>query len=468
MQRTKMVFTLGPATDRPGVLEKLIHLGMDCARLNFSHGTQAEHARRYYQLRSAARRMGCPVAVMMDLAGPKLRVRSFQQGGISLKARTIVRLTPRPVLGSAGIIPISYKNLAKDIHLGDPVLLDDGLIRLRVVKKEKNDVLCRVENGGLLRDHKGMNLPGLAVKVPALTVKDKKDLAFGVKLGVDYIALSFVREAEEMLRLRHFIRRAGGGAGTVAKIEKPQAIPRLEDIIQAADGLMIARGDLGVELSAEEVPVLQKRIITLANHYGRFVITATQMLQSMMASPVPTRAEATDVANAVFDGTDAVMLSGETAAGLYPVKAAAIMARIGSSAEKAPEYNRLHLQPAVVSAEDEVVAAAVKLAEKVKAKVMVVYTHTGRTARLVSRQRPSVPVYALVHAAEVQRQLQLNWGIQTALVKDRPVLENAGKKAGAYLLQRRIVNQGDRVVVLASSPRGTRTNFIKVHVIGAK
>ncbi|MCK5243035.1 pyruvate kinase, partial [bacterium] len=400
------------------------------------------------------------------------------------------------VKGHEGLIPITYKNLAAEIKVGDQILLDDGLIRLQVIKKIKPDIICRVEIGGLLRDRKGMNLPGIAVKAPALTGKDRKDLKFGLSLGVDYVALSFVRQAKEMKTLRQLIQKAGSTAGCIAKIEKPQAIPHLEEIVRASDGIMIARGDLGVEMAPEQVPVLQKRIITVANHYGRLVITATQMLQSMMDAPTPTRAEATDVANAIFDGTDAIMLSGETAAGLYPLQSAEMMSRITSSAEKAPEYNRLSLQsrldnsagrrpytslratarvaptgsrPAFsfpVKAEDKVVAAAVELAEQLKAKALVVFTQTGNTARRVSRQRPQVPVIVLARAADVQRKLQLNWGIQAFLIKSHPALEAVVEKAQKILLKQKCVQRGDTIVILASSPKGTKTNFIKVHGIG--
>jgi len=465
MQRTKMIFTLGPATDRPGVLRKLIQAGMNCARLNFSHGTHEEHARRFKKLKAESRRLGKQVAILMDLAGPKLRVGCFQKGEIQLAQQSEVRITPRKIQGVPGLIPITYPTLAREIRPHDLILLDDGLIRLRVLKKMKQDIICRVEVGGVLRDRKGMNLPSTAVKVPALTSKDRKDLDFGLQLGVDYVALSFVRQAEEMNTLRRLVRTAGSTAGIIAKIEKPQAIPHLEAIIQASDGIMIARGDLGVEMSPEQVPVLQKRIITLANHYGRFVITATQMLQSMMDTPTPTRAEATDVANAIFDGTDALMLSGETAAGLYPVQAAGMMSRIALNAEQAPEYNRLSLQPAMNSREDQVVAAGVDLAEKLKARALVVFTHSGSTARLVSRQRPLVPVIALAHSADVQRKLQLNWGIKSLLIRSRPAIEAVVEKAEKFLIACKCVCPGDTIVILASSPKGTKTNFIKIHIV---
>ncbi len=465
MPRTKMVFTIGPATDQPGILRKLIQAGMNCARFNASHGSHAEHSRRFRQLRSLSRSLDKPVAALLDLGGPKLRVGRFERGGIHLTRRSEIRLTPKPIIGKPGIIPMSYPRLAREIKRGEPVLLDDGLLRLRVLRTEKEDVICRVEAGGMLSDHKGMNFPGVSLRVAALTPKDKDDLAFGLKLGFDFIALSFVQQAAEMHSLRNLVEKSGSRAGIIAKIEKPQAIPHLDEIIRASDGIMIARGDLAVEMSPEQVPVLQKKIITQSNHYGRFVITATQMLQSMMDSPVPTRAEATDVANAVFDGTDAIMLSGESAAGKYPVQSAEMMARIATAAESSPEYNRLHLQPEAISSDDHVVAAGVALAEKVNARALVVFTHAGNTARLVSRQRPMVRICALPHSPKVQRNLQLNWGIEALLMKARPSLEGGVEKAEQFLRSRRLVKTGDVIVVLASSPNGSDTNIIKVHKI---
>ncbi len=465
MPRTKMVFTIGPATDQPELLRKLIQTGMNCARFNASHGSHAEHARRFRQLRSLSRSLEKPVAALLDLSGPKLRVGNFEQGEIRLIPKSEVRLTPRSILGKPGIIPISYSALAGEIKRGEPVLLDDGLLRLRVLRVEKDDVICRVETGGVLKDHKGMNFPGVSLKVTSLTSKDKDDLAFGLKTGFNFIALSFVRQAAEIHTLRHLVQKAGSRAGIIAKIEKPQAIPHLEEIIRASDGIMIARGDLGVEISPEQVPVLQKKIISMANHYGRFVITATQMLQSMMDSPIPTRAEATDVANAIFDGTDAIMLSGETAAGKYPVQAADMMARIAATAEASPEYNRLLLHPEAISSDDQVIASGVALAEKLKAKALVVFTYGGSTARLASRQRPHIPIYALPHSHEMQRSLQLNWGIETLLMKTSPSLEGGMEKAEKFLKARHCVQTGDVIIVLASSPRGAKTNTVKVHQI---
>ncbi len=468
MLRTKQVYTLGPATDQPGVLTGLLRAGMDCARFNFSHGSHQEHARRFQLLKSEAKRSGKIVASMLDLTGPKLRIGRLRHGQMELIPSTEVRLTAQPLLGADKVIPIGYPRLAEDVQPGDRILLDDGLLKLKVLRIIKQEVFCRVETGGRLKDHKGVNLPGIAVSLPALTAKDRIDLKFGLKLGMDYVALSFVRRPEELIKLRKLVLRAGSTAGIIAKIEKPQAIPCLAEIIQAADGVMIARGDLGVEMSPEQVPILQKRIIALANQSGRMVITATQMLQSMMRKPTPTRAEASDVANAIFDGTDAVMLSGETAAGLYPRQSAAMMARIIKEAEASPEYNRLNARALFNSPEDMMVAAGVNLAEKAEARALVIFTNSGRTAKLAARQRPRVPVIALAHDPGICRQLQLYWGIQSIVIKNQPDIEAVVQEAEKCLLKNRILRRGEKMVVLASSPVKSRANFLKIQVIGQR
>ncbi len=466
MARTKMIFTLGPASDAPGMMKALIEAGMDCARLNFSHGDHAEHARRLQRLRAVSKRLNQPVASLLDLTGPKLRVGHFEQGHIALKPKEEILLTPRAVVGKPGLIPISYAHLAKDVNAGDVILLDDGLLQVKVLRTVGQDIHAKVQVGGDLKDHKGLNLPGVALSIPALTSKDLDDLHFGLKLGVDLVALSFVRAAKEIVKLKKIIAQQGSRALVIAKIEKPEAIPALEEIIQAADGVMVARGDLGVEMHLEKVPTLQKKIITLANRYGRVVITATQMLQTMMDNPTPTRAEASDVANAIFDGTDAVMLSGETAAGHYPKQAARMMERILIEAEQAPQYNRLTAAVDLDTPEDAVVASAVELAEKVHAHAMVIFTTSGYTAKLVSRQRPQVPVLVLAHDAMVQRQLSLWWGLDCLLSRKQPALEAVVKAAEKLLLQKKRIKAGQTIVIVTSSLGDTKPNFIKVHTVG--
>lgn len=467
MRRTKMVFTLGPATDRPGVLAALVRVGMDYARFNFSHGSYAEHARRFRALRTEAQRQGRAIGVLMDLAGPKLRVGRMRDGKMKLTRGAAVRLSPAARLGADGVVPCSYAGLARDVRPGERLLLDDGLIELRVEKILDGDVLCRVQTGGLLLDHKGLNVPGAALSVPALTAKDLRDLKFGLELGVDYVGLSFVRRPEEVEALRRHIRRAPHPAGIIAKIEKPQAVERLEAIIAAADGVMVARGDLGVEMNPEQVPPLQKRIIAAANRANRPVITATQMLQSMMDNPMPTRAEASDVANAIFDGSDAVMLSGETAAGRYPKAAAEMMARIIAEAEASPQFNRPAEPAPILEQDDALVATAVDMADAIRARALVVHTQTGSAARLASRRRPRVPIIAFTPDARVQRRLALEWGVRAFPLRHKSETEAMLQAVEHGLVQNRLARTGDTVVVLANSPLSNRShvNFLKLQVI---
>jgi pyruvate kinase len=379
----------------------------------------------------------------------------------------MVRVVPGGYSSCADEIPVSYPRLARDLRAGGRILLDDGLLELKVRRLRGVAVECEVVTGGLLLDHKGFNVPDAVLSVPALTPKDLDDLQFGLKLGVDLVALSFVRHPAEVRRLKRLVEKSGSGARVIAKLEKPQAIEHLEEIILAADGVMVARGDLGVEMSPEQVPLLQKRIIALANRHNRLVITATQMLQSMMENPAPTRAEASDVANAIFDGTDAIMLSGETASGKYPVEAARMMARIAGEAELSPEYNRLSAAPPVLGSDDALVEAAVELAGNMQARALVVFTQSGNTARLVSRRRPQTPQIVFAHSLEVQRQLNLNWGIQSLLIRNRLDTEGLLRAMTGPLLKQRLVKSGDTVIVLASSPvaRRSHVNFLKVQKI---
>ena len=466
MHRTKMIFTLGPATDAPGVLPALLRAGMDGARFNFSHGRHGEHARRFRTLRAAARRARRPIAAIMDLCGPKLRVGDLAEP-LRLRAGAKVRLRAGRARGGEGI-PVAHPTLAEDTPPGSRVLLDDGQIELRVLRREGADVLCRVVVGGLLHGRKGINLPDAEVSLPALTSKDKRDLAFGLGLGMDYVALSFVRRPEEVKTLKQRIRRAGSTAGVIAKIEKPQAVDRLEEIILAADGVMVARGDLGVEMRSEQVPALQKRIIALARRYDRLVISATQMLQSMMVSPTPTRAETSDVANAIFDQSDGVMLSGETAAGRYPREAAVMMGRILTEAEGAPQLNHPAPDLPLLGTGDALLRAAVDFAERINVRVLVAFTHSGATARLVSRLRPRTPVVVFAHDDVVRRRLSLLWGVETLLIRKALDTEALLRAVEKGLLEHGLARRGERVVVVASSPvrRRAHANFMKIHVLG--
>lgn len=478
---TKIVATVGPATRTEAQLAALLDAGVDVIRLNFSHGTQAEHAVTIERARRLSAERGRAVALLQDLQGPKLRVGD-------LVGDDPVRLEPGALMtivaggdefpGTAGRVWTSYERLAEDVAAGDQVLLDDGAMALRVETVRRSDggageVVCRVVDGGLLRPQKGINLPGVALSVPALTAKDEADLAFGVAQGVDLVALSFVRAPEDLRRARAAIRTLGGRQPLIAKIEKPQAAQRLEAIVRASDGIMVARGDLGVELSPEEVPTIQKRAIRLANAQGVPVITATQMLESMMTNPRPTRAEASDVANAILDGTDAVMLSGETAVGQYPIEAVRVMDRISREMEREPAFlagggrgrGTLDLAEAAARSEGHAIARAARaLARALPATAIVVLTATGRTAGLVSKERPGVPIVAVTARAEVARRLALWHGVL-------PVVSGvafAGDPTGLVervLRENGLAAPGDRLVIVGSIPRAPRGRnvYLQVH-----
>jgi pyruvate kinase len=410
MRRVKIVCTLGPATAGVARLLELIEAGMDVARLNASHGERDAHRAMVADLREAARRAKKPVAVLFDLCGPKIRVGKLEGGQAVLERGALVRLTPADVLGTAQRIPHTYAPLARDVRPGEPILFDDGLLQAKVERIEGDEVVCTVVDGGVLKDKKGMNLPRSRLSVPALTEKDKADIAFGRELGVDWFALSFVRSPAD-------VAEAKGLAGPVpvmAKIEKPEAVERLEAILDAADGMMVARGDLGVEMGGEKVPLVQKRLVREVKRRAKPVITATQMLDSMIRNPRPTRAEVSDVANAVLDGTDAVMLSGETSVGAYPVEAVRVLGSVIDEIEKSPEW-RAELKR-VVEVEDDsfsnaVADAVADIARERRLAAIAVYTESGRSAALVSAQRPFSSVVAFSRHEEVLRRLSLYWGV---------------------------------------------------------
>ncbi|MDZ4277787.1 MAG: pyruvate kinase, partial [Dehalococcoidia bacterium] len=415
MRRTKIVATLGPATDDEGVLRRLIEAGTDVVRVNFSHGERDAHAKRITSVRRLAEQMGRVVAVMQDLQGPKLRVGALRGGAVELREGARVVITTEQVRGTSRRISTSYRDLPRNVRRGDAVLLDDGLLELRVEGASGNEVECTVVRGGSLRERKGINLPGVQISSPALTAKDDDDLRFGLAQGVDMVALSFVRRPEDAKPARRIMAEAGVNVPLLAKIEKPEALKHLDRILRAFDGVMVARGDLGVELSAEQVPAAQKRIIARANALGKPVITATQMLDSMTHSRTPTRAEASDVANAVLDGSDAVMLSGETAIGEFPVDAVRMMDRIVREAERLPGPPP-QIEGRVRSRAHAVCYAAVALAEEVGADALAALTRSGRTARILSKLRPGIPIFSLCEREAVARQLARWRGVAPVMV----------------------------------------------------
>lgn len=474
MRRTKIVCTIGPATNSEERLEALIRAGMNVARLNFSHGKQEEHAAVIARIRAIATRLGCPIAILQDLQGPKIRVGSLQDGKpIQLIDQTEVTITNRPVAGDAQTIPTTYKALPQDVKPGDRILLDDGLMELRVQGATESDVHCQVIHGGLLKEHKGINLPGVTVSAPALTEKDREDLRFGIMHGVDYIALSFVRKPEDVLEARKLIRQYQAESEDrnkipdiplIVKLEKPEAVAQLDGILEVADGIMVARGDLGVEMSLEKVPLIQKRVIAKCNQLGLPVITATQMLESMITNARPTRAEVADVSNAILDGTDAVMLSAETAAGSYPIEAVQMMARIAQETEagdktaRQPERQKLTQTRAVSH-------AARALAEEVSVKAIVVFTRSGNSARLISKDRPRTPIIAYTPSERVYRQLALWWGVWPYCIGMQGTTEELIDVVERRLLDDKLVQQGENVVIMGGLPIASRarTNFVKLH-----
>jgi pyruvate kinase len=469
-RHSKIVCTIGPATRTPRMIRKLIEAGMDVARLNFSHGTHEEHAQSFAMLREASAALEKPIGILTDLQGPKIRTGALAGGGtVTLRAGQEFIITTAKVLGDSTRVSTTFHPLAKEVKAGDRILLSDGLIELRVKKVQRSEVICDVVNGGALGEHKGINLPGVKLHVPALTSKDRADLRFALKQGADYIAVSFVRRPEDVLLAKELIKRARKDAPVIAKLEKPEAIENLDAILGASDGVMVARGDLGVEMSPERVPVVQKNIIARAREFRRPVITATQMLESMTENPRPTRAEASDVANAIFDGSDAVMLSAETATGKYPVETVTMMARIIEEAE-----GSIHEFPTPVAQErlkvPETVAELVCHASReLHMKLIAVFTHSGFTARLVSRYRPLVPIVAFSPEVATRRRMALLWGVTSRSISDIKKIDGLAGVAEKRLLEERFVKKGDVIGIVAGTPMGIRgtTNFMKFHVIGS-
>jgi pyruvate kinase len=470
-RHSKIVCTIGPACRSPRILERLLRAGMDVARLNFSHGSQEEHLRTIAQLRAAAQSLAKTIAILADLQGPKIRTGALAGGGpVLLRSGQKFVITTARVLGDSTRVSTIFRPLPKEVHRDDRILLSDGLIELRVERVRGGEVICQVINGGALGEHKGINLPGVNLHVPAVTQKDRADLAFALKHGADYVAVSFVRRPEDVLIAKSLIRRARKDTPVIAKLEKPEAIENLDAILRVADGVMVARGDLGVEMSPERVPVVQKTIIARAREFRRPVITATQMLESMTENPRPTRAEASDVANAIFDGSDAVMLSAETASGKYPVEAVSMMARIIEDAEASiTEFPRPASQEQLKVAET-VAELVCHASRELHMKLIAVFTHSGFTARLISRYRPMVPIIAFSPEAETRRRMALIWGVMPKQIEDTRKIDNLAAVAEKHLLRERLVRKGDVIGIVAGTPMGIRgtTNFMKLHVIGGE
>jgi len=464
--KTKIIGTIGPATGSIETLVKLIEAGMDVARLNMSHGTHEIHAETIENIRRASVQTGIPLSILLDLCGPKIRLGEVKEE-FTLRKGDVFTITTDDVIGTRERVSTSYKQLPGDIQKGDSILINDGLIRLRVEEAREKEVICTTVYGGVISSKKGMNLPNVDISISSITEKDRKDLEFGIKYGVDFIALSFVRSQNDIKELRRLLEEHGASIPIVAKIEKPEAIQNIDGIILETDIVMVARGDLGVEMETEEVPILQKMIIEKCNDYNKPVITATQMLESMVTQAKPTRAEASDVANAVFDGTDAVMLSAETSVGKYPLESVSIMNTIVIKAEERPDPRKhIHLRrkKGFLSHADHICRAACIIAEDASASAIIVITKTGRTAQMLSRFRPHIPVIAFTESEQVIRKLKIIWGVRGELIDRVGETDITLNKAREAVLSLGYVHRGDTVVYVTGIPliESSQANMIKL------
>jgi pyruvate kinase len=474
MRKAKIVCTIGPASASDEILSKLVLAGMDVARLNFSHGDGRSHARAHARLRQLARAAHRPLAILQDVQGPRIRLGRFPGGGVELCAgesfTLIPQSGPKPVPGSQRQGCVQYPNLHRDVKKGDRILIADGMVQLRVTEVTGRRIATKVTVGGRIGDHKGLNLPGVRLSTPSVTDKDRRDIQLGLKLGMDLLAISFVRSPDDVVEVRRLVRKAGSRCLLLAKIEHPDAVASLDDILDVCDGIMVARGDLGVELPLEQVPAIQKSAIHRANARGKLVIVATQMLESMVQNPRPTRAEASDVANAVFDGTDALMLSAETAIGAYPLEALQTMVRIISEAERSPAFQnatrpRLLLDPSLFP--NAVSRATVVAAEAIGARLIVAFTESGNTARLLSDYRPSARVLALTPHEDTYHQLATFWGVEPLKVPAVHSTDAMLRQVNRTLQECGFAKPGDSVLIASGVPLGEpgSTNMLKLHKI---
>ena len=470
IKKTKIVCTLGPASQSEEVLTQLVENGLNVCRFNFSHGSHEEHKERFDMAKKVREKLNKPVAILLDTKGPEIRTGNFDAPEVMLEEGNKFTITMEDVMGTKDICTVSYKGLANDVKPGDTILIDDGLVGLRVEEVNGQEINCVVENSGIVKNHKGVNVPGVKINLPALTQKDISDIEFGISQGIDYIAASFVRKASDVLAIREVLERNNAtDIQIISKIENQEGVDNIDEILKVSDGIMVARGDLGVEIPTEEIPIVQKMMIKKCNELGKPVITATQMLDSMMRNPRPTRAEVTDVANAIYDGTDAIMLSGETAAGKYPVEAVKTMANIAKRTEETLKYNELlkdrKIEEATVT--NAISYATCTTSADLNAKAIISFTTNGHTARMVSKFRPQCPIIATTEDEGVMRRLALVWGVypvKTNHVENTDDLFNTSITAAK---ERHYLENGDLVVITAGVPSGISgtTNLIKVHTI---
>ncbi len=472
MRKTKIVCTLGPATDDPDILRKLMQNGMNVARLNFSHGTHEEQQKRVDLFKQIRDELGLPIALLLDTKGPEIRLGNFETGSVDLKEGQLFTLTVRDVLGNDEMVSVSYKGLPDDVSVGNRILIDDGLIELLVREVDGPDIRCEVQNEGKVSNHKGINVPGVSIKLPYMSEKDKQDICFGIKNDFDFIAASFVRTAQDVWEVRKVLEQNGGSnIQIIAKIENGEGVANIEEILRFSDGIMVARGDMGVEIPLEELPIIQKMLIEKCYKAGKPVITATQMLDSMIRNPRPTRAETTDIANGIYDGTSAIMLSGETSVGKYPVESLKTMARIAVRTERSIDYRKrfalesFNVQPNVTNA---ISHATCTTAHDLGAAAIISVTKSGHTARMVSKFRPACPIVATTTSVKVYRQLAISWGVYPLLADIKETTDDLFDHAVEKALQSGIVKNGDLVVITAGLPLGISgtTNILKVHLVG--
>ena len=471
MRKTKIICTLGPSTDKGDVLRELIANGMNVARFNFSHGSYEEHGGRLANLKALREELGKPVAALLDTKGPEIRLKEFKNGVEMLEAGQTFTLTTREVEGTKEICSVTYKDLPHDVHEGGTIMLDDGLIMLRIEKVADTDITCTVLNSGKIKTKKGVNVPGVHLSMPYLSQKDREDIIFGIQNGFDFIAASFVRTAQDVYDIRNLLNEYDSNIRIIAKIENREGVNNIDSILSAADAVMVARGDLGVEIDFTELPGIQKDIIDRSFSFGKPIVTATQMLDSMMVNPRPTRAEISDVANAIYDGTSAIMLSGETAAGAYPVEALKTMSAIAERTENEPHYRDERFKDAAhgqISVSDATAHAACLTARDVNAAAIVTVSESGNTARLLSKYRPTQPIIACVMNEQVQRQLSLSWGITSLLMGPAKSTDELIEMSTALAQKNGYLHNGELAVVTAGVPVGVSgtTNMIKIHMVG--
>lgn len=472
MQKTKMIFTIGPASDNERILTEFIKIGMNVARLNFSHGTHETHKNKINLIKKIRTTLNTPTAIMLDIKGPKIRTHNFINDGVELKAgQNFTFVCGEEILGNTNSCSITYEELYKDVHVGGIILVDDGLLSFEILDIKNKHIICKVLNDGVIKNHKGVNVPNVSINLPSVTEKDKADLIFGCEMEVDFIAASFVRKASDVTEIRTLLNsHSGENIQIIAKIESQEGVNNIDSILEVADGIMVARGDMGVEIPIERVPIIQKNIIKKCNEAGKIVITATQMLDSMIRNSLPTRAEACDICNAIFDGTDAIMLSGESASGLYPIEAAKTMSKIAKETEAHLDYNYLNQrlkEPAMYDFAEAISYSTCRTSNVLHAKAIVAATNSGSTAKLVSKYKPKCPIIAITPHAEVMRGLSLNFGVFPVLCQEFATTDDILTEAKTVVKNLNIGHEGDDIIVAAGMPTNYTggTNMLKIEKI---